>query len=138
MFYPTTDASPVSELQCKGENTEDATLLTSWVRPSGQYSAFQVILNDSESISFTNTCCSHLVSKLRHFTYYELRVKTQSCGRPSTAVSQKCRTGITSRTLNQPHDISSSFSSSSIHVFSPCFFFFSSKIRRLFRTITNW
>lgn len=105
MFYLTTDASPVSGLQCQGPNTEDATLLMSWVRPSGQYSAFQVILNHTESINFTSTCCSHNVSDLRHYTCYKLTVKTQSCGRPSTAVSQKCWTGITSRTLNIPDDI---------------------------------
>lgn len=138
MFYLTTDASPVSGLQCQGPNTEDATLLMSWVRPSGQYSAFQVILNHTESINFTSTCCSHNVSDLRHYTCYKLTVKTQSCGRPSTAVSQKCWTGITSRTLNIPDDIfliQVCIISCFVSLF---FFFFSSKIHRLFRTISHW
>lgn len=122
MFYLSTDASPVSGLQCQGLNTENATLLMCWVRPRGQYSAFQVILNDGES-SFTGACCSHNVSSLRHYTYYKLTVKTQSCGQPSTAVSQECLTGITSRTLNNPDDKCCSFKSLSSRVFSPCYFF---------------
>lgn len=108
MLYLTTDASPVSELHCEGLDAEDAILLVSWVRPRGQYSAFQAILDDgvSNSSTNTNTCCSHNVSNLRHYTKYTLTVKTQSCGRPSTAVSLECWTGITSRNLNSPDDLS--------------------------------
>lgn len=113
----------MSGLHCQSPNTEDATLQISWVCPSGQYSAFQVTLNDSEHISFTNTCCALNMSSLRHYTSYNLTVKTQSCGQPSTAVSQKCWTGITSRTLNSPDDMSSSFRSLSPQVLSPCFCF---------------
>lgn len=125
MLCLTTDASPVSGLQCQGPNTEDASLLMSWVRPSGQYSAIQFILNDNERISFTHTCCSHNESSLHHYTNYKLTVKTQSCGQPSTAVSQTCWTGITGRTLNNPDDRASSFRSLSFLFWLPVFFFLS-------------
>lgn len=122
MLCLTTDASPVSGLQCQGPNTKDATLLMSWVRPRGQYSAFQVLLNDNERISSTNICCSHNETNLRHYTNYKLTVETQSCGQPGIAVSQKCWTGVTGRTRNNPDNIASSFRSLPSQFWLPVFF----------------
>ncbi|XP_049429858.1 receptor-type tyrosine-protein phosphatase eta [Epinephelus fuscoguttatus] len=90
-----TNASPVTDLQCKGTNTTNAKVILSWSKPNGQHSGFQVTVNDDEIIKSTSTCCNYTVSNLRHHTEYTLTVETQSCGRPSTPVSLPCQTGIT-------------------------------------------
>ncbi|XP_034734384.1 receptor-type tyrosine-protein phosphatase eta [Etheostoma cragini] len=89
-----TNASPVTILTCTGPNTKNAEILLSWTKPNGQYSGFQVTVDNSEKNS-TNTCCNKTVPNLRHYTVYNLTVETQSCGLPSTPVSRLCRTGIT-------------------------------------------
>nr|XP_033491214.1 receptor-type tyrosine-protein phosphatase eta isoform X7 [Epinephelus lanceolatus] len=90
-----TNASPVTDLQCKGTNTTNAKVILSWSKPKGQHSGFQVTVNDDEIIKSTSTCCNYTVPNLRHHTEYTLTVETQSCGRPSTPVSLPCQTGIT-------------------------------------------
>ncbi|XP_032379279.1 receptor-type tyrosine-protein phosphatase eta [Etheostoma spectabile] len=89
-----TNASPVTNLTCTGPNTENAEILLSWTKPKGQYSGFQVTVDNSKNYSM-NTCCNKTVSDLRHYTEYRLTVETQSCGLPSTPESRLCRTGIT-------------------------------------------
>lgn len=133
-FYLTTDASPVSWLQCNSPNTPDATLLVSWTSPRGRYNTFEVNVNDDKINRSISPCCSHNVSNLQHHTVYHLTVRTQSCGRPSISVSQQCRTGITSRTLNIPNDqFFSSFRS--LFVSLICF---SSKIHQVSRAMRSW
>ncbi|XP_044047807.1 receptor-type tyrosine-protein phosphatase eta-like isoform X3 [Siniperca chuatsi] len=93
-----TNASPVKNIQCTGPNTTDAEIILSWTKPTGNYSDFQfTVINDDKFIhlSSSSTCCGHNVSYLRHYTEYNLTVKTQSCGHSSTPVSLLCSTGIT-------------------------------------------
>ncbi|XP_049928086.1 receptor-type tyrosine-protein phosphatase eta isoform X2 [Epinephelus moara] len=90
-----TNASPVTDLQCKGTNTTNAKVILSWSKPKGQHSGFQVTVNHDETIKSTSTCCNYTVPNLRHHTEYTLTVETQSCGRPSTPMSLPCQTGIT-------------------------------------------
>ncbi|KAL7403339.1 hypothetical protein ABVT39_027926 [Epinephelus coioides] len=90
-----TNASQVTDLQCKGTNTTNAKVILSWSKPKGQHSGFQVTVNNDEIIKSTSTCCNYTVPNLRHHTKYTLTVETQSCGPPSTPVSLSCQTGIT-------------------------------------------
>ncbi|XP_031138584.1 receptor-type tyrosine-protein phosphatase eta isoform X2 [Sander lucioperca] len=90
-----TNASPVTSLTCTGPNTKNAEINLSWTKPNGQYSGFQVTVNNDENNSINTSCCEYTVSNLRHYTEYNLTVETQSCGLPSTPWSLSCWTGIT-------------------------------------------
>ncbi|XP_078113681.1 receptor-type tyrosine-protein phosphatase eta-like isoform X1 [Sander vitreus] len=90
-----TNASPVTSLTCTGPNTINAEINLSWTKPNGQYSGFQVTVNNGKNNSINTSCCKHTVSNLRHYTEYNLTVETQSCGLPSTPWSRLCWTGIT-------------------------------------------
>ncbi|XP_029290476.1 receptor-type tyrosine-protein phosphatase eta-like isoform X3 [Cottoperca gobio] len=89
-----TDASPVKDLKCEGPNTKDAEIILNWNIPKGQYSGFNVTVNNDQ-INSPRTCCQYTVSDLRHYTEYNLTMETQSCGQPSTPVHRRCTTGIT-------------------------------------------
>ncbi|XP_061578753.1 receptor-type tyrosine-protein phosphatase beta-like [Cololabis saira] len=90
-----TNASPVTDVKCYGPNLTDAELILSWTEPAGQSSGFQIIAEAGAELNESAQCCKHNVSGLKYNTEYNLRVTTQSCGRPSTPVSKSCRTGIT-------------------------------------------
>ncbi|CAG5958272.1 unnamed protein product [Menidia menidia] len=108
-----THASPVTDLTCRGPNSPNAVLILSWERPSGQSSHFQVSVENNGQTNVLNaSCCNHNVSQLHHYTEYNVNVKTQSCGHPSSPVSRKCWTGIT----KPPIPANSSLLSLPIHV----------------------
>ncbi|KAM9753688.1 receptor-type tyrosine-protein phosphatase eta [Menidia menidia] len=108
-----TDASPVTDLTCGGPNSPNAVLILSWERPSGQSSHFQVSVENNGQTNVLNaSCCNHNVSQLHHYTEYNVNVKTESCGHPSSPVSRKCWTGIT----KPPIPANSSLLSLPIHV----------------------
>ncbi|KAM9854710.1 receptor-type tyrosine-protein phosphatase eta-like [Aulostomus maculatus] len=93
-----TNASPVKNLTCEGPNHADAEINISWIKPRGQYHSLQITAKNMEIVNITSSCtprCSYTISDLSHHTEYRLRVETLSCGRPSTAVSLPCWTGIT-------------------------------------------
>ncbi|XP_050929430.1 receptor-type tyrosine-protein phosphatase eta isoform X11 [Lates calcarifer] len=90
-----TNASPVKNISCKGPNEPNAKIILHWDKPSGQYSGFEVTINDRDTRNLTNTSCNHTVSNLNHNTEYTLTVETLSCGKPSTPVYHSCWTGIT-------------------------------------------
>ncbi|XP_056138392.1 receptor-type tyrosine-protein phosphatase eta [Lampris incognitus] len=109
-IYSCTNASPVSNLRCHSANGTEAKVVLSWSKPKGRSSSFLVIVEDSNNNTVegnvetnnvrqeTSTCnpdCYHTVSNLKHYTEYNIMVKTQSCGKPSTFTSQTCMTGIT-------------------------------------------
>lgn len=101
-LFDVADASPVINLQCKGPNKTAAELILSWTKPNGQYISFLVtVKKDNKIINSASNILSlnHIVSNLSHYTDYNLTVETESCGQPSTPVSRRCQTGITSRTL---------------------------------------
>ncbi|GLD60175.1 receptor-type tyrosine-protein phosphatase eta-like isoform X4 [Lates japonicus] len=93
--YSCTNASPVKNISCIGPNEPNAKIILHWDKPSGQYSGFEVTVNDRDTKNLTNTCCNHTVSNLNHNTEYTLTVETLSCGNPSTPVHHSCWTGIT-------------------------------------------
>uniref|UniRef100_A0A8C4DIL8 protein-tyrosine-phosphatase n=1 Tax=Dicentrarchus labrax TaxID=13489 RepID=A0A8C4DIL8_DICLA len=97
-----TDASPVINLECLGPNKTNAELSLSWTTPNGNYTGFQISVNDSNIYS-TSSCCNNIVSNLRHYTKYKLVLKTLSCGNPSAAVSEFCMTGVTNPPI--PNDL---------------------------------
>ncbi|XP_035521032.1 receptor-type tyrosine-protein phosphatase eta isoform X2 [Morone saxatilis] len=89
-----TDASPVINLTCDGPNKANAELNLRWTTPNGNHTGFQISLNNS-IINSTSLCCNNIVSNLRHYTEYKVVLKTLSCGKPSTAVSLFCMSGVT-------------------------------------------
>ncbi|XP_070827425.1 receptor-type tyrosine-protein phosphatase eta-like [Chaetodon trifascialis] len=99
-----TDASPMKNIQCVGPNEIKAEVILSWTSPSGQYSGFQITVDDREILNIASTCCNHTVSNLRHFTTYKLSVKTLSCGQPSTPVVRYCQTGITTPPISEDYE----------------------------------
>ncbi|XP_070687308.1 receptor-type tyrosine-protein phosphatase eta-like [Pempheris klunzingeri] len=90
-----TNASSVRDLRCETPNKPNAEVILSWTEPRGHYTGFQVTVNYHNYSMTTNTCCSHTVSSLLHYTEYQLTVETLSYGESSTPVSRVCRTGIT-------------------------------------------
>ncbi|XP_074533307.1 receptor-type tyrosine-protein phosphatase beta [Halichoeres trimaculatus] len=90
-----TKASPVTNFTCKGPNKKNAELILTWDCPRGLHSGFQVSVNGSNPITPTHPHCNHTVTSLSHYTQYSVTVKTQSCGLPSSPMSQLCWTGIT-------------------------------------------
>nr|XP_020469476.1 receptor-type tyrosine-protein phosphatase eta [Monopterus albus] len=90
-----TNASSVKHLTCEGPNTTNAQIILSWTKPSGQYSAFRITVNNDKINNTEKSCCNHTVSGLVHYTEYTLSVTTESWGQPSAPVTHQCRTGIT-------------------------------------------
>lgn len=94
------DASPVKNFACDGPNKTHAELILSWTSPKGQYTNFKITGSNIEDINSKGPCnpnCTHTISKLKHYTPYNLNLMVESCGLPSTSVPLNCKTGITSR-----------------------------------------
>ncbi|MED6257088.1 hypothetical protein ATANTOWER_009842 [Ataeniobius toweri] len=90
-----TDASPVKDLTCKGPNSGEAKVNLHWSKPDGKSSGFQfTVLNGSQNNTSEGNCCTHTISNLAYHSEYNITVKTQSCGKPSTPEMIKCLTGV--------------------------------------------
>ncbi|MEQ2228056.1 hypothetical protein ILYODFUR_004786, partial [Ilyodon furcidens] len=91
-----TDASPVKNLTCNGPNSGEANVNLHWSKPEGKSSGFQfTVLNGSQNNTSEGHCCKHTISNLAYHSEYNITVKTQSCGKPSTPEMIKCLTGVT-------------------------------------------
>ncbi|KAM4734630.1 receptor-type tyrosine-protein phosphatase eta [Anableps anableps] len=90
-----TNASPVVGLDCNGPNHGNAEIILEWTMPNGNNTGFQItVYNSSQSITSNGNCCKHTISNLAYHSEYEVKVETQSCGKPSTPVQITCQTGI--------------------------------------------
>ncbi|KAJ3596594.1 hypothetical protein NHX12_002999 [Muraenolepis orangiensis] len=102
-----TRASPVPKLGCYSPDRTDAKIILSWGRPKGRNSGFildhQPYQHGDGRINETylpgpDTCnpnCTHTVLGLQYYKTYQVTMRTQGCGRPSTPLALFCTTGIT-------------------------------------------
>lgn len=92
------DASPVGSLKCEGPNSGDAKLILNWTEPDGMYSGFQITVSNGSSNDTQNgVCCEHIISQLAYHSKYDIKVETQSCGKPSILQEVHCKTGVSSK-----------------------------------------
>ncbi|KAG7473791.1 hypothetical protein MATL_G00099630, partial [Megalops atlanticus] len=89
-----TDAHPVSDLICTGENLSPKLKLT-WKMPHGSNEGFNISWGNDVSSQAQTKSCNYTITDLSYYKNYTVSIWTIGCGKPSSVVQTTCQTGIT-------------------------------------------